>query len=57
MRKIGEKTYPPPSFEEKAEDVEGHIPAHRDFRDKYFKKFGKDLIPAETVDQPDPRVD
>ena len=57
MRKMGEKTYPPPSFEEKAEDVEGHIPAHRDFRDKYFKKFGKDLIPAETMDQPDPRVD
>lgn len=55
MRKTSEEEYAPPKFEDRDEKVEGegHVPAHRDFRDKYFNKFGKDdgaegVAPATT---------
>ncbi|VDC06429.1 unnamed protein product [Peniophora sp. CBMAI 1063] len=57
MRKTSEMEYPPPEFEEKIEEVDGHVPAHRDFRDKYFKKFGKDDSTAETVSIPTPTTE
>lgn len=49
IRKTSSEKYSPPSFEPigRREEVEknevaGHVPAHKDFRMKYFKKFNKD---------------
>ncbi|KZV63371.1 tRNA guanosine-2'-O-methyltransferase [Peniophora sp. CONT] len=57
MRKTSETEHPPPTFEERdAEteaEAEGHVPAHKDFRDKYFKKFGKEAQ-SEVISLPTP---
>lgn len=62
MRKTGEEVYAPPSFDDRESEVksgEAHVPAHKDFRDKYFNKFGKDtevmpLAAATATAQPNP---
>jgi tRNA (guanine10-N2)-methyltransferase len=45
IRKIATLEYPPPSFNPEQEfvgmDVPPHIPAHREFREKYFQGFRK----------------
>ncbi|KAF7376102.1 tRNA (Guanine(10)-N2)-methyltransferase [Mycena sanguinolenta] len=41
IRKSTHETYPPPSFGEE-HDANGHVPAHRDFRDQYFRGFKKE---------------
>lgn len=47
IRKVTSETYPPPKFEPTVNDTETkkegeHVPAHRDFREKYFLGFKKD---------------
>jgi len=39
IRKDTHDSYPPPSFEER--DSSGHLPAHKDFREQYFRGFKK----------------
>ena len=46
IRKVTTERYPPPTFEPKANDMQSlqggeHVPAHRDFREKYFLGFKK----------------
>ncbi|KAL0577032.1 hypothetical protein V5O48_004966 [Marasmius crinis-equi] len=42
IRKITTEQYPPPSFAAPVESEEAaHVPAHRDFREKYFQGFKK----------------
>jgi len=40
--------YPPPTFLP-PEKEEEHIPAHRDFREKYFQGFKKDDSYSTTI--------
>lgn len=41
IRKTTKERYPPPTFEPviREADEEVHIPAHKDFREKYFQGF------------------
>ncbi|KAJ7218113.1 S-adenosyl-L-methionine-dependent methyltransferase [Mycena pura] len=39
IRKETHDSYPPPSYEER--DSIGHLPAHKDFREQYFRGFKK----------------
>ena len=42
IKKTTSKIHPPPTFDapgDEDEDTNGHIPAHRDFREKYFQGF------------------
>ncbi|KAK1232664.1 hypothetical protein PQX77_003195 [Marasmius sp. AFHP31] len=42
IRKTTSERYPPPSFSPSSETEEStHVPAHRDFREKYFQGFKK----------------
>jgi tRNA (guanine10-N2)-methyltransferase len=46
IRKMTSYAYPPPTFKQGAEDIVDpemvlHIPAHKDFREKYFQSFLK----------------
>ncbi|KAJ7680272.1 hypothetical protein DFH06DRAFT_1265322 [Mycena polygramma] len=41
IQKTTHKSYPPPSFDEERDPGE-HIPAHKDFREQYFRGFKKD---------------
>lgn len=41
IRKTSTSTYAPPSFEPSEADS-NHVPAHKDFRDKYFQGFKKE---------------
>jgi len=41
IRKTTHESYPPPSFEEER-GPGGHIPAHKDFREQYFRGFKKE---------------
>ncbi|KAJ7262228.1 tRNA guanosine-2'-O-methyltransferase [Mycena haematopus] len=41
IRKTTHEPYPPPSFKEEHNAI-GHIPAHKDFREHYFRGFKKD---------------
>jgi len=51
IRKTTIERYPPPTFEPVDLDAqeETHIPAHRDFREKYFQGFKKAEIPDGDV--------
>ncbi|KAH9951552.1 tRNA guanosine-2'-O-methyltransferase [Amylocystis lapponica] len=54
-RRITTKEYPPPSFDRKSTSTighpgESHIPAHRDFREKYFQGFKKAEYDSEGPD-------
>ncbi|KAF7361937.1 RNA methylase [Mycena venus] len=40
IRKTTHESYPPPSFEE--EHPSDHVPAHKDFREQYFRGFKKE---------------
>jgi tRNA (guanine10-N2)-methyltransferase len=40
IRKISAHTYPPPIFGE-GEQTNEHVPAHKNFREKYFQGFQK----------------
>ncbi|KAH7921404.1 tRNA guanosine-2'-O-methyltransferase [Leucogyrophana mollusca] len=44
IRKTSSTTYPPPNFDGLSADATEatHVPAHKDFRDKYFQGFRKD---------------
>jgi tRNA (guanine10-N2)-methyltransferase len=43
IRKTTTAEYPMPSFDAGSDDNQmGHIPAHKDFRKKYFQGFKKD---------------
>ncbi|PPQ63667.1 hypothetical protein CVT24_004552 [Panaeolus cyanescens] len=39
IRKVTKEKYPPPTFEPAPNDQDTHIPAHKDFREKYFQGF------------------
>jgi tRNA (guanine10-N2)-methyltransferase len=44
IKKVTDKVYAPPTFNEAMQTVENekvHIPAHQEFRDKYFNAFKK----------------
>lgn len=44
IKKVTNKVFAPPTFNEAMQTVENekvHIPAHKDFRDKYFQGFKK----------------
>jgi tRNA (guanine10-N2)-methyltransferase len=45
IRKIDERKYPPPEFtlmlETASEEENIRVPAHKDFREKYFQGFRK----------------
>jgi tRNA (guanine10-N2)-methyltransferase len=55
VKKASGRVYPRPIFS--AEDSAGvatleseqHVPAHRDFREKYFQGFGKKLTEEEEA--------
>ncbi|KAJ7647380.1 tRNA guanosine-2'-O-methyltransferase, partial [Roridomyces roridus] len=40
IRKTSNEIFPPPSFEEERDPTE-HVPAHKDFREQYFRGFKK----------------
>ncbi|KAG5639118.1 hypothetical protein H0H81_006707 [Sphagnurus paluster] len=42
IRKTTDREYPRPSFEPEQPAEAGHVPAHKDFREKYFQGFKKD---------------
>jgi tRNA (guanine10-N2)-methyltransferase len=44
IKKTTHDSYPPPIFEAKPatlDNKEAHVPAHKDFREKYFQGFRK----------------
>ena len=43
IKKLTTAKYPPPSFTVRDSTVSEHVPAHRDFREKYFQGFKKDV--------------
>ncbi|KAH9892792.1 tRNA guanosine-2'-O-methyltransferase [Cubamyces lactineus] len=52
IRKTTTQKYPPPTFDPAhavTENVASHIPAHKDFREKYFQGFKK--VDTEGIDQ------
>ncbi|GLB37684.1 putative RNA methylase family UPF0020 [Lyophyllum shimeji] len=42
VRRSTDREYPPPSFQQETQQEVTHIPAHKDFREKYFQGFRKD---------------
>ncbi|RDB25139.1 tRNA (guanine(10)-N2)-methyltransferase [Hypsizygus marmoreus] len=42
IRKNTDREYPPPSFDQELQAPSTHIPAHKDFREKYFQGFKKE---------------
>ncbi|KAH9985810.1 tRNA guanosine-2'-O-methyltransferase [Russula compacta] len=60
IRKATTRSYPPPTFDSRAEphdgetenegEPAGHVPAHRDFREKYFQGFNKKKPPSPDAD-------
>ncbi|RDX42082.1 tRNA guanosine-2'-O-methyltransferase [Lentinus brumalis] len=54
VRKITTKKYPPPTFDPAhavTENADGHVPAHKDFREKYFQGFKKNDSIADSSAQ------
>ncbi|CAL1707258.1 unnamed protein product [Somion occarium] len=57
IRKTSDKSYPRPTFEPVVNQSDGntpeveHIPAHRDFREKYFRGFKKDEDRTTPLEQ------
>ncbi|KAF8210179.1 tRNA guanosine-2'-O-methyltransferase [Mycena galopus ATCC 62051] len=47
IRKTSCESYLPPTFEER--DATGHIPAHKDFREQYFRGFKKESDESSSV--------
>ena len=43
IKKLTTAKYPPPSFMARDSIVGEHVPAHKDFREKYFQGFKKDI--------------
>ena len=53
IRKTMTEAYPPPTFDPAhavTENVDPHVPAHKDFREKYFQGFKKNDISIESGD-------
>nr|VWO99928.1 Lysophospholipase 1 (EC (Phospholipase B 1) [Ganoderma boninense] len=53
IRKTTTEAYPPPTFDPAhavTDNVEAHVPAHKDFREKYFQGFKKNDISIEGGD-------
>ncbi|KAK2467888.1 hypothetical protein APHAL10511_000183 [Amanita phalloides] len=50
IRKSTTARHPPPSFVSNEIVIDEHVPAHRDFREKYFRGFKKDDHDTTTVD-------
>lgn len=49
IRKVTTEQYPRPTFEPNLEASENdHVPAHKDFREKYFQGFKKDVDVRKT---------
>ncbi|KAF5380572.1 hypothetical protein D9615_004652 [Tricholomella constricta] len=42
LRKTTDRPYPRPSFEQEQRTEAAHVPAHKDFREKYFQGFKKE---------------
>ncbi|KAI0705097.1 tRNA guanosine-2'-O-methyltransferase [Cerioporus squamosus] len=56
VRKTTTEKYPPPTFDPAhavTENVDVHVPAHKDFREKYFQGFKKNDSVADTSVQED----
>ncbi|EIN11648.1 RNA methylase [Punctularia strigosozonata HHB-11173 SS5] len=54
IRKTGSAEYPPPTFNADSGGDPVHVPAHRDFREKYFKGFRKDAPSSTSPERPEP---
>lgn len=53
IRKTTPERYPPPTFApalDESFDEQTHTPAHKDFREKYFQRFGKSRPEGEQND-------
>ena len=51
IRKNTTDQYPPPTFDPShavTENVDAHVPAHKDFREKYFQVFKKNETIADN---------
>ncbi|TFK26531.1 RNA methylase [Coprinopsis marcescibilis] len=65
IRKTTAEEYPPPAFRERDQqpnedgveptEQDKHVPAHKDFREKYFQGFSKDKAMAPTSLPPVPK--
>ncbi|KAJ3549722.1 hypothetical protein NM688_g5150 [Phlebia brevispora] len=52
IRKVTSEKFPPPSFDPAArlaEQQSSYVPAHKDFRQKYFQGFKKDTSPTDDI--------
>ena len=50
IRKVTTDKFPPPTFDPAhavTDNVDAHVPAHKDFREKYFQGFRKNDTIAE----------